>query len=170
MPDTIASVTARELDFGATAPFLHSVAILPPGAPAATTSSDPPTENSPDGSSSSSLPPSSPSVGLRFSGAFIAKDFHFKLTLRMSSLKHAYLPVINLKVTQLALGFVLDARLVQVPSAPFVDHVKLTFAELPSIDLRVRSIVCSTFVRSLFLRSRFFHESPIIVIENLAVS
>jgi len=128
MPDSIASVAVRELNFGTRAPTLNSVTVLPSAV-------QPPPPQTPGNRPSRPLP-----VRLRLSGAFLSDDFQFHLTLRMSSLKHAYLPSINIRVSQPALAFVVDATLVPTPSMPFVDHVKLTLAELPAMDLKVSPI------------------------------
>ena len=67
-PDSIASVSARELQFGASPPYLHGVRLLGPDRNRGSTD-----------------------LKLRLTGAFVADDFSFVLRLGMSSLKHAYL-------------------------------------------------------------------------------
>merc|ERR1712205_179730 len=67
----------------------------------------------------------------------LTEEFSFVVTLRMTSLKHAYLPQITLRASHLSLALTLDLNLHLSPALPFVEHVDISLAEVPLLDLSV---------------------------------
>jgi hypothetical protein len=64
-------------------------------------------------------------VRLRLKAGWAAEGFKFALSLKLSTLEHAMLPQLTLRVDRLVVGLVADVELVPRTTMPFLEAVSL---------------------------------------------